>query len=67
MGMAAERRIIYNRASVDPNGNPWTEPPGDQMEPGESGDGKPGGWAGDVPDGPAPPLANDKEGKLPSS
>jgi formate dehydrogenase major subunit len=27
--------------------------------------GKPAGWEGDVPDGPAPPLAQEKEGKLP--
>ena len=41
------------------------EPPGHPMGPGGPATGKPGGWAGDVPDGPAPPLANEKEGKLP--
>ncbi|MEK6673254.1 MAG: formate dehydrogenase, partial [Nitrospirota bacterium] len=62
------RRILYNRASVDPNGNPWDpnravikwnptkENPATQ---------KPGVWEGDVPDGPAPPLADEKAGKHP--
>ena len=60
------RRIIYNRASVDPNGNPWDpNRPVLKWNPADPATGKPGGWAGDVPDGPAPPLANDKEGKLP--
>ena len=54
------RRIIYNRASVDPQGRPWdprravikwnpTKP-----DPNTK---KPGVWEGDVPDGPAPPMA----------
>lgn len=52
------RRIIYNRASVDLEGNPfnakralvkWAE----------------GKWVGDVPDGPWPPMADTKAGKLP--
>jgi formate dehydrogenase major subunit len=60
------RRIIYNRASVDPNGNPWDpNRPVLKWNPADPATGKPGGWAGDIPDGPAPPLANDKEGKLP--
>ena len=62
------RRIIYNRASVDPQGNPWDpkrailkwnptkENPATQ---------KPGVWEGDVPDGPAPPMADEKAGKYP--
>jgi formate dehydrogenase major subunit len=60
------RRIIYNRASVDPNGNPWDpNRPVIKWNPANPATGKPGRWEGDVPDGPAPPLADDKEGKLP--
>ncbi len=60
------RRIIYNRASVDPKGNPWDpKRPVIKWNPGSPETGKPGGWVGDVPDGPAPPLANEKDGKLP--
>jgi formate dehydrogenase major subunit len=60
------RRIIYNRASVDPNGNPWDpNRPVIKWNPADPATGKPGGWAGDIPDGPAPPLADGKEGKLP--
>jgi formate dehydrogenase major subunit len=49
------RRIIYNRASVDLAGNPWD--PGDFVIKWDStlNDGK-GGWAGDVPDGGWPPM-----------
>jgi formate dehydrogenase major subunit len=52
------RRVIYNRASVDLNGQPfnpkrpllkWTD----------------GKWVGDVPDGPWPPMGNKEKGKLP--
>jgi formate dehydrogenase major subunit len=62
------RRILYNRASVDLNGNPWNpqravikwnalkEDPKTK---------KLGGWEGDVPDGPAPPMADEKAGKYP--
>jgi formate dehydrogenase major subunit len=61
------RRIIYNRASVDPQGKPWD--PKRQVikwdavkeDPVSK---KPGTWVGDVPDGPAPPVASEK-GKLP--
>jgi formate dehydrogenase major subunit len=61
------RRIVYNRASVDPNGKPW-----DPKRPVLKWDAvkvdpvskKPGMWVGDVPDGPAPPMATEK-GKLP--
>jgi len=61
------RRIIYNRASVDPNGRPWDPKRAvikwdpvkeDQISK------KPGTWVGDVPDGPAPPMATEK-GKYP--
>ena len=63
------RRIIYNRASVDPNGRPWDpkravikwnpnklDPQTKKTAP---------GWDGDVPDGPAPPMADEKAGKYP--
>ncbi len=63
------RRIIYNRASVDPNGMPWDpkravikwnpnklDPQTKKTAP---------GWDGDVPDGPAPPMADEKAGKYP--
>ena len=51
------RRIIYNRASVDPTGKPWN--PDKALIAWE--DGK---WVGDVPDGPWPPMANEN-GKYP--
>ena len=51
------RRILYNRASVDPQGKPY-QPQKPVIE--WAGD----KWAGDVPDGPWPPLANEG-GKLP--
>ena len=60
------RRVLYNRASVDPKGNPWD--PNRAVLKWNSGDaatGKPGGWSGDIPDGPAPPMADAKAGKLP--
>jgi formate dehydrogenase major subunit len=53
------RRIIYNRASVDKHGNP--------VAPGKAvikWDAAKAGWTGDVPDGPWPPLALEG-GKLP--
>ena len=47
------RRIIYNRASVDVNGAPFNpDLPVISWE-----DGK---WIGDIPDGPAPPMAHEK-------
>ncbi len=49
------RRIIYNRASVDLYGKPWdTEQPVIRWDPNAKG-GK-GGWVGDVPDGGWPPM-----------
>ncbi len=51
------RRIIYNRASVDPTGKPWN--PDKAVIAWQ--DGK---WVGDVPDGPWPPMADEK-GKYP--
>ncbi len=51
------RRIIYNRASVDMYGKPWdSEQPVIQWDPAAKG-GK-GGWVGDVPDGGWPPMLN---------
>ena len=59
------RRIIYNRASVNPQGQPW-----DPKRPllkwnaeKVSAAGTPGVWEGDIPDGPAPPMGTD--GKFP--
>ncbi len=51
------RRIIYNRASVDPTGKPWN--PDKALIAWENGK-----WVGDVPDGPWPPMA-DENGKYP--
>ncbi len=53
------RRIVYNRASVDPQGNPWD--PKRAVIKWDSVEKK---WIGDVPDGPAPPLALEG-GRLP--
>ena len=57
------RRIIYNRAAVDPKGQPYDE----KRWVIQWKDGK---WVGDVPDGPAPPLIGadgqpDPKGKHP--
>jgi formate dehydrogenase major subunit len=61
------RRIIYNRASVDPNGKPWDPKRAvikwDAVKE-DPVSKKPGVWVGDIPDGPAPPMATEK-GKLP--
>ena len=61
------RRIIYNRASVDPKGKPWDPKRAvvkwDPVKE-DPASKKPGTWVGDVPDGPAPPMATEK-GKLP--
>jgi formate dehydrogenase major subunit len=52
------RKIIYNRASCNPEGKPYNpkrkllEWVGDK-------------WVGDVPDGPWPPMANKEKGKYP--
>jgi formate dehydrogenase major subunit len=53
------RRIVYNRASVDPQGNPW-----DPKRAVIKWDAVNNRWVGDVPDGPQPPLAMEG-GKLP--
>jgi formate dehydrogenase major subunit len=52
------RRIIYNRASCDLEGNPFN-PKRPLLK---WADGK---WVGDVPDGPWPPMSDTKAGKLP--
>jgi formate dehydrogenase major subunit len=52
------RRIIYNRASVDKNGKPWApEKPVIDWHSGV--------WRGDVPDGPWPPLASGEKSRYP--
>jgi len=48
----ANRRIWYNRASVDLNGNPW-----DEEQPVITWDADAGKWLGDAPDGGSPPGA----------
>lgn len=62
------RRIIYNRASVDMQGRPW-DPKRAVLKWNPTKEnpatGKPGVWEGDVPDGPAPPMADEKAGKYP--
>jgi len=52
------RRIIYNRASVDLEGKPYQ--PGKPVI--EWAGGK---WTGDVPDGPWPPMADAANGRYP--
>lgn len=52
------RRVIYNRASVDLNGQPFN-PKRPLLK---WADGK---WVGDVPDGPWPPMSNKGAGKYP--
>jgi formate dehydrogenase major subunit len=53
------RRILYNRASVDLEGRPWS--PNKEILR-WTGDSK---WVGDVPDGGWPPMANKEKTKLP--
>ncbi len=58
------RRIIYNRASVDKNGQPFDrEHPVIRWDP-MAKDGA-GAWIGDVPDGGWPPLKNAAKTKYP--
>jgi formate dehydrogenase major subunit len=52
------RRIIYNRASVDKDGKPWAA-----QKPVIAWSGTE--WKGDVPDGPWPPLAAGATGRYP--
>ena len=58
------RRILYNRASVDKHGQPLDkEHPVIRWDP--LAKGGEGAWIGDVPDGSWPPLANREKGKYP--
>ncbi len=52
------RRIIYNRASVDLEGRPYNPQRAVLAW-------KDGTWVGDVPDGPWPPMADAEKGKYP--
>jgi formate dehydrogenase major subunit len=56
------RRVMYNRASADLDGNPW-----DPSRPGIKWDAAQGKWVGDVPDYPATmkPLTQDPTAWLP--
>lgn len=54
------RRILYNRASVNPAGEPLD--PARAVIAWDPAEKK---WKGDVPDGPWPPMADDKEGRYP--
>jgi len=54
------RRIIYNRASVDLDGEPW-----DKQHPVITWNPVTGKWAGDVPDGGWPPMAQRDKTRLP--
>ncbi len=53
------RRVLYNRASVDPDGRPW-----DSKRPVIKWDAVSGKWQGDVPDGGWPPM-NQPGGRKP--
>lgn len=61
------RRIIYNRAGCDLTGKPYNMKKAviywNPLAP--LPDGKFGAWVGDVPDGPWPPMSDEKEGKKP--
>ena len=54
------RRILYNRASVNMAGEPFNP-----KKVVIAWDGLEKKWKGDVPDGPWPPMKDDKEGKYP--
>ncbi len=62
------RRVLYNRASVNLQGVPW-DPKRQILKWNatklDKNTQKPGVWEGDVPDGPAPPMADEKAGKYP--
>ncbi len=51
------RRILYNRASVDLKGKPW-DPGSPVISWNASANGGKGTWVGDVPDGGWPPMEN---------
>jgi formate dehydrogenase major subunit len=48
------RRVLYNRASVDMNGKPWNP-----NKPIISWNGVTRKWEGDIPDGPWPPMSEE--------
>ncbi len=48
------RRVLYNRASVDMNGKPWNP-----NKPVISWNAMAGKWEGDIPDGPWPPMSEE--------
>jgi formate dehydrogenase major subunit len=54
------RRVLYNRASADPQGRPW-----DPERPGISWDADAGRWVGDVPDYPPTADPDDPASPLP--
>jgi formate dehydrogenase major subunit len=54
------RRVLYNRASADPEGRPW-----DRSRPGIRWDAGAGKWVGDVPDYPPKIGPKDPEAPLP--
>ena len=54
------RRILYNRASVDQAGKPW-----DPKRAVIAWDSAAGKWVGDVPDGGWPPLSAGEKSRLP--
>jgi formate dehydrogenase major subunit len=54
------RRVLYNRASADPQGRPW-----DPERPGISWDAGTGTWTGDVPDYPPTADPADPQSPLP--
>ncbi len=54
------RRVLYNRASADPEGRPW-----DRSRPGIRWDAGAGKWVGDVPDYPAKIGPKDPKAPLP--
>ncbi len=56
----ANRRVLYNRASADPEGKPW-----DSSRPGISWDAAKQMWVGDVPDYPPDASPSDPESPLP--
>ena len=62
------RRIIYNRASVDPQGKPWDSKRAvikwnpNKLDPKTKKTAP--GWDGEVPDGPAPPMADEKQANI---
>ena len=66
VGLAPEQEDHLQPGLRRPQRDPWDpNRPVIQWKPANTVTGKPAGWEGDIPDGPAPPLANEKDGKLP--